>query len=111
MGLLRITLKNDIVLTSYMGSEPSVSPMNNAWISILKSLILGGDTIEVSDERDSTAPLYSNLSFKFNTDTAERVLPQDDTPINPLYDLDALILWLEKNPVELERLTRLINSK
>lgn len=33
--------------------------------------------IDVSDERERKSPLITNLTFTFNTDTAERTLSQD----------------------------------
>ncbi len=111
VGLLRLSIKNDMVYSSYMGGEPSVSPLSSGMLSILKSLLIGGDTIDVIDEREITSPLESRLTFSYNTDTAERKTPNDEKFINPLYDLDALIDWLEKNPNELERLTKLINNQ
>lgn len=110
MGTLNITLTNTTVYASYMGGKAVESPINDAWIHILKSLILGGDIIEVLDEREKTFSYISDLSFSFNTDTAERILPKSKEMINPLYDLDALVNWLERNPEELKRLTKLINE-
>ena len=84
MGLLRITLKENTAITSYMGGKPSISPLSDGVISILKSLLIGGDSIEVIDERIATSPIESNLTFTYNTDTAERIMPQNDDIINPL---------------------------
>ena len=111
MGLLRIKLTKSFVYASYMGGEPKISPMNDAWISILNSLILGEDIIQVSDERERKSTMIPDLSFTYNTDTAERKLPQDDEIIDPLHDPDALVDWLENNPDELNRLKRLMNNR
>lgn len=110
MGLFKITLTDDKVITSYMGSRPNESPISDAWYGLIQCLRIGGDVIDVSDERDPNQPLYMDLSFTFNTDTAERTLPSDEEPIDPMKDLDALLDWLEENPDELKRLTKLINE-
>ena len=111
MGLFKITLTDDAVITSYMGGKPDISPICNAWYGILQCLRLGGDVIEVSDKRDPNKPLYSDLTFSFNTTTAARRTPKDDELIDPLRDPEALHDWLKKNPDELERISRLINNK
>ena len=111
MGLFKITLTDDKVITSYMGGRPNESPINSAWIGILQCLRLGGDMIDVSDERDPHKLLYTDLTFKFDTDTAARTSPKDNELIDPLHDPEALLEWLEQNPDELERITKLINEK
>lgn len=111
MGLLRIKLTDTNVFTSYMGGEARISPMSDAWLSILNSLLFGGDTIEVTDERNEKMRAIKDMTFTYDTDTAERIRPQDEEYINPLYDLDPLLDFLENNPDELERLTKLINKK
>ena len=110
MGLFKVTLTDEKVITSYMGSRPDESPIGNAWYGILQCLRLGGDMIEVTDERDPSNPLYIDLSFTFNTDTAARTLPSDNDPIDPMSDPEALLEWLAENPDELERITKLINE-
>ena len=109
MGLFKVTLTDEKEITSYMGGRPDESPISNAWYGILQCLRLGGDVIEVSDERDPNKPLYMDLSFTFDTDTAARTLPSDEA-INPLSDPETLIEWLAENPDELERITKLINE-
>ncbi len=111
MGLFKVTLTDNKVITSYMGGRPNESPINNAWIGILQCLRLGGDTIDVSDERNPDMPLYTDMTFTFNTDTAARTSPKDDEPIDPLHDPETLHDWLKQNPGELERITKLINEK
>ena len=54
MGLFKITLTDDKVLTSYMGSKPNESPISDAWYGIIQCLRIGGDVIDVSDE-----PMFS----------------------------------------------------
>ena len=111
MGLLRIKLTDSSVYASYMGGTPAVSTMNDAWIHIIKSLMIGGDVIEVVDERDQSTFHNKDLTFTFDTDTAERTFPNAKEPINPLYDRDALVDWLERNPDELKRISKLINEQ
>ena len=99
MALLKIKLDNTTVSTSYMGGRQNVSSLDDAWISILKSIYLGGDTIEIVDERVDIPKSFGKLSVSFDTDTACRVYPDKEN-----YGIEDIIEWLEENPVEKKKI-------
>lgn len=73
MGLFKVTLTDEKVITSYMGSRPDESPIGNAWYGILQCLRLG-TLEEISEVSGLQLEEVKEMAEKLSFDERGRVI-------------------------------------